>query len=321
MRGYGIAAVMTLGACSVLGTTPASCQDFPSKPVRLVTGGPGSTGDFASRLLAQGLTAAIGQQVIVDNRISGAILGDVVGKSPPDGYTLLITGSSFWLLPFFQSNLPWDPIKDFVPVTLAVSSPNILAVHPSLPVKSLKEMIALARARPGELNYGSGPVGTSNHLGAELFKSMARVNIVRVPYKGVGHAVNDLIGGQVQLAFPVAASAMPHVKSGRLRALVVLSAKPTPQVPGVPTATESGLPGFEIDVSNGVFAPARTPAAIVNRLNQDIVRILSQPEIRQKYLNGGVDVVGSSAAHLAALVKSDMTTLGKLIQDLGLRND
>ena len=305
----------------VLGTGVVSGQDFPSKPIRLVTGGPGSNGDFASRLIAQGLSDAIGQQVIVDNRTSGVILGDVVAKAPPDGYTVLVTGSSLWLRPFFQDNLPWDPVKDFIPVTLAVSSPNVLVVHPSLPIKSVKELIALATLRPGELNYGSGPVGTSNHLAGELFKSMARVNIVRVPYKGVGQAVNDLMGGHVHLMFPVAASAMPHVKSGRLRGLAVLSAKPSALVPGIPTAAQAGLPGFEAEVINGVFAPAKTRAAIVNRLNQDIVRVLGQPDLKQKFFAGGVEVVGSSSAQLAAAVKSDMTILGKLIKDLGLRDE
>ena len=299
----------------------ACAQDFPTRPLRITTGGPGSNGDVASRIIAQAMTPLAGQQVIVDNRTSGVILGEVVGKAAPDGYTLLLTGSSFWLLPFFQDRLPWDPIKDFMPVTIAVSSPNVLAVHPSLPVKSVKELIALAKARPGQLNYGSGPSGTSNHLAGELFKSMAQVNIVRVPYKGVGQAVNDLIGGQVQLMFPVAGSAMPHVKTGRLRALAVLSTKRSELTPGIPTASESGLPGFVAEVTNGVFAPAKTPPAIIARVNELFSRALNLPDMKQKLVAVGVEAVASSPEGLAAAVKTDYTLLGKLIKDLGLRNE
>ncbi len=294
-------------------------QTFPGKVVRIVTGGPGSNGDFASRLLALGLTQALGQQVIVENRPSGIILGDVVAKSPADGHTLLVTGSSFWLAPFLQNNVPWDPVRDFAPVTLAASSPNLVVVHPSLPVKSIHDLVALAKARPGELNYASGTTGSMPHLAAELFKQMARVNIVRINYKGIGLALTDTIGGQMQLMFPNAGGAAPHVKSARLRALAVTTAQPTPLFPGVPTVASAGLAGYEVATLNGIFAPVRTPQAVIDRLQQEFAKQLGLPEIREKFQATGVETIGSGPDQLAAAVKREISLFGKLIRDAGVR--
>jgi tripartite-type tricarboxylate transporter receptor subunit TctC len=288
-------------------------QPYPSKPVRIVTTEPGSGNDLVARLIAAGLSGNLGQQVIVDNR--GILAGEIVAKAPPDGYTLLAYGSPFWLAPFIRNNVGYDPVRDFAAVTLSASSPNILVVHPSLPVNSVRELIALAKARPGELNYGSSSTGATPHLAAELFKSMAGVNIMRVPYKGSGAALNDLIGGQVQLMFPNAGAATPHVKSGRLRALAVTTAQPSVLAPGLPTMAASGLPGYESVSPFGIFAPAGTPAVIINRLNQEIVRVLITAEVKERLYNVGVEVVGGSPEQLMVTMKSEMAMWGKVIRD------
>jgi tripartite-type tricarboxylate transporter receptor subunit TctC len=310
---------MFLAGMMVLGTRMVSGQNYPSKPIRIVTAAPGSGNDFAARLMAPGLTGSLGQQVIVDNR--GIIAIETVAKAPPDGYTLLFYGTVLWLAPFLRDNVSYDPILDFSPVTWVTNSPNILVVHPSLPVKSVEALIALAKARPGELNYGSGSAGSTSHLAAELFKAMAGVNIVRIPYKGAAPALNDVIAGQVHLIFPSASSVMPHVKSGRLRALAVASAEPSALAPNLPTVAASGLPGYESASILGLFAPAGTPATIINRLNQEIERALNRAEVKQKLFNAGAEVVASSPERLAATVKSEMARLGKVIRDAGIRGE
>jgi tripartite-type tricarboxylate transporter receptor subunit TctC len=230
-------------------------------------------------------------------------------------------GSPVWLMPFMRDNVPWDPIKDFAPVTQMVSLPNILTVHPSLPVKSVKDLIALAKARPGELNYGSGSTGASNHLAAELFSAMTGVSMVRIPYKGGGPAVLGLIGGQVQLMFATAASVSPHIKSGRLRAIAVTSAEPSALFPGLPTVAASALPGYAAETIYGVFAPANTPASIVDRLQQEIARALGRAEVRERLFGLGIEAVGSSPQFFSALIKSDMAKWGKVIKNAGIHED
>ncbi|MBI3069132.1 MAG: tripartite tricarboxylate transporter substrate binding protein, partial [Betaproteobacteria bacterium] len=265
--------MFTLGM-AVLGAGVASGQDYPNKPIRLVTAAPGGALDVAARLIARGLTGSLGQQVVVDNRGGSAVIAaEIVVKAPPDGYTLLFYASAVWLLPSLRDSVRYDPVRDFLPITLATRAPHILVVHPSVPVNSVKELIVLGKARPGELNYASGPTGSSIHRAAELFRAMAGVNIVRVPYKGSAQGLNDLIAGEVQLMFPTTASAMPHVKSDRLRALAVTSAEPSALAPGLPTVAASGVPGYEAVAMTGIWAPAKTPGAIIARLNQEIVRV------------------------------------------------
>ena len=307
---------MSLVGVMGFGAGTAFAQDFPSKPVRMVTSAPGGGGDVIARLIAQAISGSLGQQVIVDNR-GGVISSETVAKAPPDGYTLLSQPNSFWLLPFMQ-NVSYDPIKDFLPVSLTVTSPNVIVVHPSLPVKSVKELIAFAKARPGQLNFAAGSTGSSSHLAAELFKMMAGINIVYIPYRGAGPALNDTLGGQVSLLFSNTAAAGPHIKSGRLRGLAVTSAKPSALAPGLPTAASSGLPGYEAAAIYGVFAPAGTPATLVTRLNQEIVRALNRPDVKEKFFNAGVEVVASSPEQLATIMKSDMVRLGKVIRDAGM---
>jgi tripartite-type tricarboxylate transporter receptor subunit TctC len=300
---------------------PAPAQDYPVRPIRMVTSAAGAGTDFATRTIAQGLTANLGKQVIVDNRPSGIVIGDIVAKAAPDGYTMFLNGSAFWLQPFLQANTPYDPVKDFTPIILATTSPNTLVVTSSLPVHSVKELIARAKARPGELNYGSSSAGTPTHLGAELFKAMSGVNIVRVAYKGNGPALNALVAGEVHLMFANAASVNPHVRSGRLRALAVASAEPTELAPGLPTVASAGLPGFESASTYGVFGPARMPRPLVERINAEMARVLNQPEVKERLFRAGMDVVASTPGELAAAMKADMAKMEKVIRQAGIRAD
>ena len=311
-----VVCTFSLGAMFLSGGI-VSAQGFPAKPIRIVSAEVGGGNDFAARVVAQGLNV-MGQPVIVDNRPSGVIPGSIVAKAPPDGYTLLAYGVSLWIAPLLQDDIPYDPVRDFAPVTLVANSPGVLVVYPGLPVKSAGELIALAKAKPGQLNYGSTSTGSPPHLAAELFKFMAGVDVVRILYKGMGPALIDLMSGQVHLAFGTASSATPHIRSGRLRALAVTSAQPTPVFPGLPTLAAT-LPGYEAGSVYGVFAPARTPAAIINRLNREIVRHLQTAEVKERFLNVGVDVIGSTPAELAAAVRSDRERLGKMIRNAGIR--
>ena len=314
-------APMVVAATMVVGADVASGQNYPVKPIRVLTAEPGGGLDVAARIIAQGLTGSVGKQVIVENHGAGAFAAEIVAKAPADGYSLLLYGSNVWIAPFLRDDVPWDPVKDFSPITLAVRSPNLVVVHPSLPVKSVKELIALARARPGELNYASGSTGSSPHLAAELFKAMAHVNIVRVPYRGNAFAYADLVRGQVQLVFPTAGSVAPYLKSGRLRALAVTTAQRSELLPGLPTVAESGLPGYEAASIIGMFAPAATPAAIIGRLNDEVVRVLKKPEVKDRFFNMGVEAVGSSPEEFAATMKSEMARLGKMLRDAGIRDE
>ncbi len=293
-------------------------QEYPNKPIRIVTSPVGGGQDFAARLVAQGVSGPLGQQVIVENRPSN-LLGEIVAKAASDGYTLLLAGTSFMIDPLLKK-ASYDPVKDFLPITLLVSSPSVLAVHPSLPVKSVKELIALAKARPGELNYAMGGTGSSSHLAAELFKSMAGVDIVRITYKGTAAALNDLIGGQVQMVFATAPSLAPHLKSGRLRGLAATSAKPTLLAGNLP-AIAAVLPGYEAESIQGMFAPAKTAEAIIKRLNAELVRFLRMPEVKERFFAAGADIVASTPAQLDATVKAEMARLGKVIKEAGIRLD
>ena len=307
-------------ATMALGTGVVSGQNYPNKPIRIVTSAAGGGADFVSRLIAQGLTGSLGQQVIVDNRAAGIMSIETVAKAPPDGYSLVLNSSTIWILPLLRDNVPWDPVKDFAPITMATSSPAVLVVHPSLPVKSVKQLIALAKARPGALDYCTSGTGNTNHLAAELFKVLAGVDIVRINYRSTSMALGDLIGGRVQLMFPNAAGVAGHVKSGKLRALAVTSVEPSALAPGLPTMAAAGLPGYESVSPYGIFAPARTPAAIIARLNQEIVRVLDQADLKKRLFNAGVEPVGNSPEQLAAMVKSEMHRWGKVIKDTGIRD-
>jgi len=316
-----IAVLLALGA--IAGAVAAAGQDYPRKPIRLVTAEPGGGNDFAARLIVQGLGGSLGQPMIVDNRggAGGIIAADIVAKAQPDGYTLLLYANNIWIIPLLRSNTPFDVIRDFAPITWAAKSPNTVVVHPALPVKSVEDLIAHARARPGELNYGSGGTGSSTHLAVELLKSMAGVNIVRVPFRGNAPALNALFAGEVHMMIATAGTVAPHLKSGRLRALAVTSAQPSPLAPGLPTVAASGLPGYESIQIYGVFAPSRTAAAIVKRLHDEIVRVLGRADVKEKFLAAGVEPVGSTPQQLAATIKSEIVRMSKVIKDAGIREE
>jgi tripartite-type tricarboxylate transporter receptor subunit TctC len=298
-----------------------SADAFPSRTIRILVPGSGGGGDFAARLIAQGLAATFGQQLVVDNRPVGVIPADIVAKSPPDGYTWLLSASTMWLSPQLQPGVPYDPQRDFSPITLAVMSPNLLAVHPSLPVKTVKELIVLARTKPGALNYGSGAAGSSNHLSGELFKSMAGVNIVRVNYKNPSQAVTDLISGRVHVMFYNAATVAPFVKSGKLRGLAVTSAQPSALAPQLPTIAAAGLPGYESVATFGVFGPAKLPSNLIQQIHSEITRFINKAEIKQKFFNAGSEVVASTPEDLATTVRTDIAKLAKLITDASIKAD
>jgi len=315
IRAHAIAGALVLAAGAAWG------QDYPARPVRLVSPGPGGGADFVARFLAQGISGPLGQQVVVDNRPAGVIPGQIVAKAAPDGYTLMVNGNSFWIAPLMRDSTPYDPLRDFAPITSAVGTPNVLVVHSSVAANSVKELIALAKAKPGALNYGSASAGGSVHLAAELFKYLAGVNIVRISYKTSGMGVNALLAGEVHLMFANAPPVMPHVKSGRLRALAVTTLQPSALLPDVPTVASAELPGFEVASVYALFAPAKTPAAVIRRLNQEAVRFLGRTDMKDKFLAAGMEPIGSSPEALVAAMKSEVARLGKVIREAAIREE
>jgi tripartite-type tricarboxylate transporter receptor subunit TctC len=309
--------VLSAGMVSAQSASAGSGPGYPNKPVRIVTVAPGGTPDLISRLISQGIAGSLGQPVIVDNR-TGFIGIELVSRAAPDGYTLAVNGQNLWILPFLQPNISYDPMRDFAPIALVTRAPNVLVVHPSVPVKSVDELIALAKSRPGELNCGTGGPGSSNHLSFELFKAMTGVNMVLVNYKGMGPSITGLLGGEVQLMFAGLGPAAPHIKSGKLKALAVTTAQPSALTPGLPPLAKF-LPGYDSAVLTGMFAPAGTSAAIIHRLNQEVVRLLDRADVKERLTNVGIEGIGSSPAEFAAIIKADMARMGKVIRDAGIR--
>lgn len=289
---------------------------YPSRVVRIVTAAPGSNHDWGARLVAQELTPRLGQRVIVENRGTIAI-EHVARDAPPDGYTLLFYGATVWLNPFL-TKANWDPAGDLAPITLAMSSPNVLVVHPSLPVKSVKELIAMARARPGQLNYSAGGAGSTPHIAAELFNYMADVRIVRVNYKGSGPSMMGLFVGEAHLMFAALGPIAPHVQHGKVRALAVSTPRRTPLMRELPTVAET-LPGYEAEATIGFFAPRKTAGAIVNFLNQEIVQSLKGADPKVLF-NAGIEIVGNSPAEFAGFIKSEMDRMSRVIKSASFSN-
>jgi len=303
---------------TMLAAGAAGAQGYPSKPLRFVTTGVGASTDLAARTVAQGLSDNVGWNVVVDNRGSSIVAAEIVARAPIDGYTLLVSTDGLWRGPLLQK-MSYDPIKDFAPITLTSRSPNILVVHPSLPAKSVKELIDLAKAKPGQLNYGAGAIGAATHMASELFKLMAGVDIVHIPYKSSGQAVVAIVGGQLQLMFATAGAITPHVKAGRVRGLAVSTSQPSVLAPGLPTiAAAANLPGYESAATAGVFAPARMPEKLVNQLHETLQRVLERQDVKERFFNQGVEALSTSPAQTAAFVKSDMATIAKLIKDAGI---
>jgi len=316
MRFLPVTTVLTVSLIGCTVTLVSAQETFPGRVIRIVTPATGGGSDVLARMIAPALTESLGQQVIVDNR--GTLATELVAKAAPDGYTLLIDGSPLWLQPLFRK-VGWNPVTDFAALTMAVSSPSMLVVHPSVPVKTLRELIALAKARPGEINYAAGSIGATPHLAGEQFKVMAGLNVVRVPYKGTGPGMIGLMGGEVEFMFPGAASAWNYVKQKRLKALAVCSLKPSALFPGVVTMTDAGLPGYESVSPQGVVAPAKTPAAIVARLHQELVKALNRAETKQRLGELGIEVVANAPEEFAASMKNDTARTAKLIKDAGIR--
>ncbi len=292
-------------------------QNFPNRLIRVVTTEVGGASDLATRIMAQALSVNLGQSAIVENR--GIIGVEIVSQATADGHVLLHYTSPLWIIPLFRANTPWDPLRDFVPIALTVNSPNLLAVHPSLPVKTVPQLVALAKARPSALNYASSSSGSGNHLAAELFKSMTGTKIERIAFKGAGAAVNAVMGGQIDLMFPTAGSVTQIIKQGRLRALAVTSLEPSAIVPGLPTMAQAGVPGYESQSRTALFAPAKTPPAVIARIHAEVTRALNQAEVRERLFAAGLEVIASTPQEAVAVIKSEMARMSKLIDDAGLR--
>jgi len=310
-------------ALAVFAAPVASAQTYPAKAVRVIAPFPaGGSSDLVARIVSQKLSEVTGQQFIVDNRPgAGGTLGtELAARSAPDGYALAIGNfAPLAVTPHLFRKLPYDPLKDFTSISLLAVGTTVLVVHPSLPVRSVKELIALARARPGQLNFGSGGSGTPAHLVGELFKSMAHVSIVHVPYKGTGQSINDLIAGQIQLVFASMPVGLPHVKSGRLRALAVTSDKRTSLAPDLPTVAESGIPGFALDSWWGLNGPAHMPADVVARLNALSLQVLKRDDVREGMANLGLEPKASTPQEYAAFTKAEIDKMGRLVKTIGLQ--
>jgi len=300
----------------------ASAEVYPNKPVRLIVPyAPGGGTDVLARMIAQRLTEALNETVVVDNRpaVDGIVGADIVARAAPDGYTLLIISSSHAINAALGKKLPYDTIKDFAPITQTANQQLLLVVHPSMPVKTVKEFLEYVRARPGKLNYGASSNATA--LPMELFKSMTSTTIQHIPYKGSGPMVNDLLGGHVQMSMSGAVSVVPHVKGGRLRAIAIGDAKRSSFLPDVPTVAEGGVPGYQAVIWTGMFAPAKTPKAIIDRVNKEVVRILHVPDFSERVSSLGADVVGTSPADWGKFLASEITKWAKIAKAAGFTAD
>jgi tripartite-type tricarboxylate transporter receptor subunit TctC len=309
----------------LLGGTASAAfsQQYPTRPIRFVVGFlPGGPSDTIARVMGQKVSESVGQPVIVDNRAGagGNLSAEIVAHAAPDGHTLLLgTGTPLVMAKILGQKVNFNPDKDFQSVTKLGDSMSILCAHPSLPVNSVRELIDYAKARPNEVTYASSGVGVSNHLAAELLSSMAGIKMVHVPYKGSGAALPALIGGQVKLGFGPLLPAIPHVKAGRLKALGVSGLKRSPGAPDIPTIAEQGLPGFEVNSWYGVFAPAKTPKAIVARVHQEFTRVIALPEVKERLANQGVEVGGSTPEQLNAIIREEKKVWTKVIKDANIK--
>lgn len=306
------------------GLPSAMAADYPTKPIRMIVGfAPGGGTDTTARAISNKLNELLGQQIIIDNRAgaAGNIATELVAKANPDGYTLLLgTIAALAINPsLYRTKLPFDSIKDFAPIIQAVDSTNILSVHPSVPVSSVKELIALAKAKP--LNYGSSGVGGTGHLAGELFDSMAGTKMTHIPYKGGGPAMIDLVGGQVQLVFATAASAVPQIKAGKIKGIAVTTIKRSALMPNIPTIAESGLPGFDANNWYGLLAPAGTPRPVIMRLNTEVKKVLAMPDVKNFLFNQGLDPAPGTPEQFGAYIKSEMAKWAKVVKASGARAD
>ncbi len=308
-------------AAFILNFGTAFAQDYPNKPIRMFTAGVGGGNDFLARLIAPGLSSSMGQPIVIENR-GGAVTGpgDTVAKAAPDGYTLLLIGSNLWISPFLQKT-PYDPVRDFAPVTMVGTVSNVLVVHPSVPARTVQELIALARQSPGQLTFASAGNGSSQHLSGEMFKVMTGVDMLHVPYKGAAPAVADILAGHVKLGFHNMPDVVPHLKSGGLRAIAVTASKRAAALPEVPTIAEAGVPGYAAEVWFGVFAPAGTPRPVVDRLHAELSNALTDPEIKGKLDALGNEVSGIGPDAFAAYVKTEVTRWAEIVSKAGVKSN
>jgi tripartite-type tricarboxylate transporter receptor subunit TctC len=319
---FAVAAGCTCAVPAQAQTTPGA-DKYPSKPIRFVVGfAPGGAADIPARLIAQKLSETLAQTVIVDNRpgADGILAADLVSKSPPDGYTVAYVTAGFAMNSILHAKtLPYHPINDFTPLSLVASGPLTLVVNTALPVRNLKELVALAKAQPGKLNYASAGSGGTMHLAGELLRQVAHVDIVHVPYKGGGPALTDVLAGQIEFTFVGAPASMPYIRSGRLKVLAVSTAKRSASLPDVPTVAELGYPDYEVSTWYGVLGPARLPAAIGNRVSSDLAKVLSAADVKEKLLGLGIESVGSTPEQFMALLKSEIARGTPVIQKAGLK--
>jgi tripartite-type tricarboxylate transporter receptor subunit TctC len=297
----------------------AHAADYPTRPIRIVTATPGGGNDYLARIIAPALGTAVGQQVIVDNRAS-RFVGGIVARSAPDGYTLAVGGGTMQFLPLTEK-ADYDILTDFAPISQLERSPNVLVVNPSLKVGTVSDLVALARAKPGALLYGTGSTGTALHIAGEMFMIAANVKITRVPYKSTGPALLGLLTNEVHMVFATTGGTMAHVRDGRLKALGVTSAQPSPLIPGVPTLASQGLKGYDLDTIGFILAPAKTPATLVKILNRHVVSIMSAGDVKERMAGGGSEVVTGTPEELAAKLRSDDARMRKLYASIGLTAD
>jgi tripartite-type tricarboxylate transporter receptor subunit TctC len=316
---------LALAIFALAGTVQAQANDYPAKPIRLVVpAAPGGGADFLARIVGVKLGELVGQSVVVENRAgaSGTIAADGTAKSAGDGYTVLMGQStSIVIAPQLYPKLPYDTLRDLKPVTLVAEVPNVMVVHPSVPANTVKELIALAKAKPETLNFGSSGNGAPSHLAGEMFKSATGTRLVHVPYKGAGPAVNALIAGEIQVMFAPIVAVLPQVKAGRLRALGVTSAKRSAAAPDLPTLAETGLTGYEISSWFGLFVPASTPAAVVDKLFKETSRVLKSPDVIERFAKEGAEPVGSTPAEFNNYVRTEFVKYNKVIKDNGIKAD
>jgi tripartite-type tricarboxylate transporter receptor subunit TctC len=313
-----------LAAVAALAAGTATAADYPARPVRLVVAfAPGGSVDVVARLLAQKLGERWKQQVVVDNRpgAGGNVSAEIAARAQPDGYTLYMTSAALVVNPSLYGSVPYDPVRDFAPISLVATVQSVLVAHPALPVKSVKDLVALAKSRPRQINYVSTGSGTSGHLMMELFRSMAGIEIVHIPYKTIGQAYADLVSGQVPLFFPTAPGALPHLQAGRIRPLGVAGAARSPALPGVPTISEAGVRGYEANTWYPLLAPARTPRAVVDAVQRDLRETLGLPDVRERLTGAGIDVVGSTPEQLAAHIRDEIPKWARVVRQSGARAD
>jgi tripartite-type tricarboxylate transporter receptor subunit TctC len=322
LAGTALRAVSAAAVLLALAVGSQAADTYPTRPVRLIVPyAPGGNGDIVGRIVADGLTSRLGQQVVVDNRAGGAsIIGtDLAAKAPPDGYTLLVVASTIAVNPSLVAKLPYDTLKDLVPISLVGQTPQVLLINPSMPVTTVKEFIALVKSKPGVFNYGSTGVGSTANMAGALLNLMAGIKLVHVPYKGTAQSLTDVIAGHLHVAIPSLTSSLPHIRSGRLRALGLTSTKRSSQLPDVPTIAEAGVPGYQAVIWNGVLAPTGTPKPILDRLSREVATAMRSPEATQRYGALGAETIGSSPEEFSKFLRSEIEQYARVVRESGMK--